>query len=411
MRHVARVGLVAELARLARSFPAVAVLGPRQAGKTTLVKDFLRGRPATRAGTAAFFDLERPSDLDRLSRAPEEDLGSLQVRRRFIAIDEIQRMPGLFSVLRPLLDAPERRARYLLLGSASPSLVRGVSESLAGRVGFLDLTPFLAAEVDAGDGPARARHLTRGGFPPSFLAPSDRASLEWRESYVRTLLERDLPATGLNLPSVTLRRLWTMVAHWHGGIVNMSEIAASLGVSGATVNRYLDVLEGLFVVRRLPPYFANVGKRLVKAPKIYVRDTGLLHALLGISDHEALLAHPKAGASWEGWAIEQLLGDLRLAGERPEPFFWRTHGGAEVDLVVRLAQDLYPIEFKLGTPGRGERGLIECMKDLDLARGFVLHSGRDLYPLGRRIWALPARLFGDPKSLLRALRRPETMSA
>ncbi len=410
MKVIARAGFGAELGRLLGAFPAVAILGPRQCGKTTLVRDFLARRARGGAARAATFDLDRPSDLERLARNPEEDLGLLQTQRGFIAVDEIQRLPQLYSVLRPLLDQPSRRARYILLGSASPALVRGVSESLAGRIAFLDLTPFLAAEVGAASGARRARLLARGGFPPSFLARSDQISMDWRDSHVRALLERDLPALGLDLPAVTLRRLWTMLAHLSGGILKVSDLAASLGVSHPTALRYIDVLEGLFVVRRLPPYFANVGKRLVKAPKIYVRDTGLLHLLLGIGDHEALLSHPKAGLSWEGWVIEQVLGALRLVGCKAEPFYWHTHAGAEVDLLLRIADKFYPIEIKLGRPERSFRGLVECMKDLDLPRGFVIHAGDGAFPMGDKVWALPARLLTDPPALLRALETPQSLA-
>jgi uncharacterized protein len=397
------------LASLLKTFPAVAVLGPRQAGKSTLVRDHALGSPppATRSSRASsnvvFFDLERPGDVRRLELAVDEDLSVVQRTARLVCIDEVQRLPSLFGLLRVLLDDPRRKARYILLGSASPDVVRGVSETLAGRIGFLDLTPFLVSEVEVAGGSRRERHWVRGGLPRSFLARSDAASVEWRESYVTTFLERDVPALGAGLSPSLLRRLWTMVAHLHGGILNSSEIASGLSVSAPTVVRYLDLLEGTFMVRRLPPYWANVGKRLVKAPKVYLRDSGLLHTLLGVADREALRAHPKLGASWEGWVIEQVLSTLVVANERPEAFFWRTHGGAEVDLLLTLRGRPVPFEVKLGTTPSVTRGLTECMKDLGIEHGFVLYGGDTSYPLSPNVQALPASLLADPKAFVRAV--------
>jgi hypothetical protein len=381
-----------------RRFPAVVLLGPRQSGKSTLARELL----ARASGRRQAFDLERPAHLSRLRSAPEEDLGELQRRSGLIVIDEVQREPSLFSLLRVLLDEPRRRARYLLLGSASPTLVRGVSESLAGRAGFLDLTPFLAAE----SGRTRAhlyRLWLRGGFPRSFLARSDATSIEWRDAYLRALFERDVPALRPGLPVATIERLLTMLAHLHGGLVNESELGAGLGVSAPTVGRYIDVLEGLFMVRRLRPYSANLGKRLVRAPRIYIRDCGLLHALLGVADSDALRGHPKVGHSWEGFVIEQVLGSLALAGVAARPFFWRTHGGAEVDLILEVGGRVVPVEVKLSGAPSASRGLVECMKDLSCPRGFVIHGGDDSFPLGRGVLALPARLLARPERLRRAL--------
>jgi predicted AAA+ superfamily ATPase len=353
-----------------------------------------------------FFDLERPSDFSRLEEAGEEDLGLLQREAGTVCIDEVQRAPGLLPVLRALLDDRTRKARCLLLGSASPGVIQGASESLAGRVGFLDLTPLLAAETGSGDGVRRRRHWTRGGFPRSVLARSEQGSMEWRESYIRTMVERDIPLLGLRLPPQTLLRLWTMLAHVHGGLLNHSELGAGLGVTGPTVGRYIDVLEGAYVVRRLPPFWANVGKRLAKALKVYVRDSGLLHGLLGIHSYDALRAHPKVGASWEGWVVEQILGALQLAGERVEPFFWRTHGGAEVDLILSFRGRVVPAEIKLGPEARPSRGLLECMSDLGVRSGFVIHGGVSAHPLGKGVWAIPASLVAEPERLSGALQSP-----
>lgn len=384
-----------------RSFPCVTVLGPRQCGKSSLVRDVL-GR-AAREGKFHMFDLERPRDFARLSADPEEYLEMLQRRPGLICIDEVQTAPKLFPLLRALIDDRRRKARYVLLGSASFDLVKGVSESLAGRTGFLDLTPFLAAEVGADVTERRETLWSRGGFPPSFLARSESDSFAWRESYIRTFLERDIPALGLKLPAMTLHRFWTMLAHLHGGLLNAHELAAGLSVSAPTVGRYLDLLEGTFMVRRLPPRWENIGKRLTKAPKIYLRDSGVLHTLLGIGPGTDLRSHPKVGASFEGWVIEQLLGALALAGESPRGFFWRTHGGAEVDLLVELRGRVIPIEIKMGGDPSVPRGLAECMKDLASPSGFVLHGGPDGFPLSRTVRAIPVSLLADPPALRSAL--------
>ncbi len=386
------------LAQKLQRFPAVVLLGPRQSGKSSLA----RAAPVpARAGQRHAFDLERPSDLTRLRTAPEEDLGALQTHPGLIIIDEIQREASLFPLLRPLLDATGRRARYLLLGSASPSLVAGASESLAGRAGFIDLTPFLACELGA-KAASLMRLWLRGGFPRSYLARSEAESVDWRESYLRAVLERDVPALRPGLPVAMISRLLTMLAHLHGGIVNESELAGSLGISAPSVGRYVDVLEGLFAIRRLPPYFANVGKRLTKAPRVYLRDTGLLHALLGIHDLEGLRGHPKVGASWEGFVIEQVLGALSLLGDSPRPFFWRTHGGAEVDLILELGGRRVAVEVKLSSSPAVSRGMHECLKDLSCP-GFVIHGGPGSFPMGRSVQALPAQIVTQPERLRAAL--------
>lgn len=392
---------LARLRALLRIHPVVAVLGPRQCGKSTLAAEYLAGRPHVR------FDLESHADLARLEAAPEDDLGALQAGRRTICIDEVQRMPALFPLLRSLVDRPGRRASYLLLGSASPALVSQASETLAGRIGFLDMGGFLAAEAAAA-APSlqwrRDRLWLRGGFPRSYLARTDAESAEWRLAFIRTFLERDVPALGLRIPAASLRRFWTMLAHVHGGRLNASDLAASMGVSPPTAARYLEVLSGMYVVRCLPPYYANVGKRLVKAPKVYIRDSGLLHALLGVWSIDALRSHPKAGASWEGWVIEQVIEALSLLDPGLEAYYWRTHAGAEVDLLLRLGGALVPVEIKISGAPEATRGLRVAMEDLGLRRAFVIHGGRDRFPLGGGVTAIPASLLEDPAALLSTLR-------
>lgn len=366
---------------LARS-PVVSLLGPRQVGKTTLARALSRRRGTT------FFDLEDPADLARLSTP----MGALAPLRGLVVIDEIQRSPKLFEVLRVLADRPRTPARFLILGSADPRLVRGVSESLAGRVAHVDVGGFDLAEV----GRANARRLwVRGGFPRSFLARTDGDSLAWRRDYVRDFLQRDLAELGVTIPSATLGRFWSMVAHYHGGIWNAAEFARSLGTSENTARHYLDVLSGAWAVRQLQPWFENLGKRQIRSPKIYVRDAGLLHALLELPTAHHLMGHPKAGASWEGFVIEQVLALLRAR----ESYFWGTYQGAELDLLVMHQGKRYGFEMKLSDAPAVTRSMKIALADLRLARLFVVHPGRRSYPLDERIDAvaiedLPARLRG-----------------
>jgi hypothetical protein len=380
---------------LLRRFPVVSVLGPRQCGKTTFIR---RALPGWR-----YLDLERPADAIPLAADPEARLAQLGDR---VILDEAQRMPELFPLLRGLID--RRRAakgRFVLLGSASPSLVRGISESLAGRTAFLDLPPFRWQEV-------RRRHprgglsslWLRGGFPDAFLEPDDSARRDWLEAYTRAFIERDLPALGIGVEAPRMRKLWTMLAHVNGGLWNASQLAASLGVSYHTVERYVDILEQAFLVRRLAPYFANLGKRLVKSPKLYVRDTGLLHYFLGIRGAEDLDNHPSRGASFEGFVVDQLLSAYRLRDPACQAWFWRTAQGDEVDLLIETAGRLVPFEVKLhSAPGPDTtRGLRRCMADLRLPRGYVVYPGVERYSLGQGVAALPAAsVLGGPRGLAR----------
>jgi len=366
------------LERRLRQFPAVALLGPRQVGKTTLA------RTCPAAAGALYLDLENPADLEKLSDAR----GYLGARHgRLTIIDEVQRAPRLFQVLRGLIDervlAGEPAGQFLLLGSASLDLLQQSSESLAGRIAYLELAPFDLLEIDP---PDQTRLWTRGGFPRSFLAATDGDSVTWREGFIRTYLERDIPQLGPRIPAETLRRFWTMLAHAQGGLHNAAELARALAVDGKTVARYLDLMVDLLLVRRLPPYFANVRKRLVKSPKVYVRDSGLVHTLLRLDDLDDLLGHPVAGASWEGFVIETL---LRAAPERTQASFYRTATGVEVDLVLELPGNrLWAIEIKRGLAPQVEPSLRQALDDLHPECAFLVYSGDERYPKGQGIEAI-----------------------
>lgn len=366
---IPRLKLQLVRARL-EQFPAVALLGPRQAGKTTLAERIAEERPSV------YLDLEDAADREKLADAALYLSGH---EEKLVILDEVQRTPELFQTLRGLIDKGRRRGlktdRYLLLGSASMDLLRQSGESLAGRIAYVELGPFDVLEVD-GDG--REQLWIRGGFPDSFLAGSDRASAIWRENFIRTYLERDIPQLGPRIPAETLRRFWTMLAHAQGGMLNAAQLARGLGVDAKTVGRYLDLLVDLLLVRRLPPLHTNIGKRLVKAPKVYVRDSGIVHTLLGLDDREAVLGHPVAGGSWEGFVIENL---LSVAGDRVKPFFYRTSAGAEIDLVLEMpGGKRWAIEIKRGLAPKLDKGFHHAREDLKPDRSFVVYSGEDRYP-------------------------------
>jgi len=376
MKLIARDNYLRLLRRTLADNPVCAVLGPRQCGKTTLARQL-----AAHAGTAHIFDLETAQARARLAE-PELALASL---RGLIVIDEIQRMPALFTVLRPLADRPRNRARFLVLGSAAPTLVRGVSESLAGRIGFVDLNGFTLDEVGA----AQWNTLwLRGGFPRAYLARNAAASMTWREDFMRTILERDLPQLGIRIPAETLRRFWLMLAHYHGQTWNGAELARALGVSEHTVRHYLDVLAGAYLVRVLPPWFENLAKRQSKSPKLFVRDSGLLHALLGIHTRAELEGHPKLGASWEGFALEQV---LAVTGQQ-DAYSWRTHAGAELDLLLRRRGKRFGIEFKWSSAPVMTKSLHVALHDLQLTRAWIVHPGELQFPVHAQVEALPLRL-------------------
>jgi predicted AAA+ superfamily ATPase len=372
--------LIADLVDRLDYMPAVALLGARQVGKTTLADQMAETRPSI------YLDLESPRDREKLSD-PEFYLASHE--DKLVVLDEIQRVPELFQVLRGLIDQGRKRGktagRFLLLGSASAEWLRQ-SETLAGRISYLELSPLDVMELE----PTDQRTLwVRGGFPDSFLARTEARSLEWRNSFIRTYLERDIPQLVPRIPSTTLRRFWTMLAHNQGGLFNAAEIGRSLAMDGKTISRYLDLLVNLMLVRRLQPYYANTGKRLVKTPKVYVRDSGVLHALLGIPDHEELMGHPVAGASWEGFAIQNL---LAVAPEQVSAAFYRTSSGAEIDLLLEVpGEGLWAIEVKLGLQAKPRRGFHEACKDLQPVRRFVVNSGTERYPIAPDVEAIGLR--------------------
>jgi predicted AAA+ superfamily ATPase len=360
---------------------AVAIIGPRQVGKTTLAVQLVEERPAI------YLDLESRRDLDRL-REPELFLKLHE--DKLVILDEIHRIPELFQTLRGLIDQGRRNGkrtgRFLILGSASVDLLRQSGESLAGRIEYIDMSPLQLLEVD-GDETARNQLWLRGGFPDSYLAANDSDSYQLRQSFIRTYLERDVAQFGPRIPAETLERLWTMLAHNQGTLLNASRLAAGLAVSAPTVTSYIGLLVDLLLVRRLMPLHANVGKRLVKSPKTYVRDSGLVHALLGIETMNELMGHPVVGASWEGFVIETLLG---MAPERARAGFYRTAAGAEVDLVLELGGKggTWAIEIKRGPTARPERGFHNAIADLQPRKAFVVHAGEDRYPVSKEIEAI-----------------------
>jgi hypothetical protein len=365
----------AELERLLAQFPVVGLLGARQVGKTTLARDLLEHRE----GPVTVFDLEDPTDRARLA----DPKLALEPLEGLVVIDEVQHLPELFPLLRVLVDRPAGPARFLVLGSAGPDLLRQSSETLAGRIAYHELPPLSLDEVGLD---AWETLWLRGGFPRSFLAGGDRESLRWRESFVRTFLERDLPSLGVNVPATTMRRFWTMVAHYHGGRWNAAEIGRSLGVSGPTVRRYLDTLTDALVVRQLAPWFENVGKRQVRSPKVFLGDTGLLHALLGLGTQPELLGHPKVGASWEGFAMAEVVRVLGVPWDRC--YFWGTHQGAELDLLVIAGGRRLGFELKRTSAPRVTRSMFSALDALGLDRLYVIYPGKTRFPLHERIEAL-----------------------
>ena len=367
--HLRRVRL------LLREFPVVALLGARQVGKSTLARQLA----ASRRGRTTWFDLENPVDLARLADPGLE----LRPLRGLVVLDEIHRLPEVFPLLRVLADRPRTPARFLVLGSASPDLLRQSSETLAGRVAFHELVGFGLREVDDLE-----RLWLRGGFPLSYLAGSAPASRRWRDGYIRTFLERDVPDLGGSIPSTTLRRFWTMLAHWHGQLWNGAEFGRAFGVAHTTVRRYLDLLTSVFGVRQLQPWYENISKRQVRSPKVYIGDSGVLHALLGLTTREDIVSHPKVGASWEGFAIEEII--HLLAAQPDQCFHWSTHSGAELDLLVVVGNRRYGFEVKRTEAPMLTPSMRSALETLKLDRLDVVHAGSDRYAIAPRVRALPA---------------------
>jgi predicted AAA+ superfamily ATPase len=362
-----------------KKYPVVSLLGSRQVGKTTLAKSVKEAA----ARDVIYLDLELPSDWNKLQ---DPELYLRQFSETLVIIDEIQRMPSLFPIIRALVDQNRVGGRFLILGSASPALLRHSSESLAGRIIYHELTPFNMFETGS-------EHLERlwlcGGYPESYLADNEKESFAWRESYIKTYLEMDIPQLGIRIPSVQLRRFWTMLAHSNGQLWNGNKIAGSLGVSAPTVRHYLDILEDTFVVRRLQPYYANVKKRLIKSPKIYIRDSGLLHTLLRIGNLDDLQGHPALGSTWEGFVIEQI---LSLLPNYREVYFYRTNAGAEIDLVIFDKKNKpIAIEIKYSMSPAVSRGFWNACEDLTCKKGFIIYPGNEIYPVGKNVFAMPVR--------------------
>ena len=372
-----------ELNRLLRRFPVVALVGARQVGKSTMARAL-----ADRAGNASIFDLESPRDLARL----EQPQMALEPLRGLVVLDEIQRRPDLFPVLRVLADRPRRPARFLVLGSASGGLLKQGSESLAGRIAYHELPGLTLVETGAAQ---LERLWTRGGFPRAFTARTDAESVRWREELVRAFVERDLPLLGFRLAPQTMQRFWMMLAHYHAQVWNGAELARAFGVTEKTVHHYLDVLASTFMVRRLQPWHENIAKRQVKAPKIYLADSGILHTLLGIASHGDLMGHPKVGASWEGFAIQQLIQRLRATVR--ECFFWALHTGAELDLLVVQGRHRRGFEVKLTDSPIVTPSMRSALENLRLDTLDVLYAGDEIFPMGERIRAVPVRDLWSPR--------------
>lgn len=364
------------------TFPAVALLGPRQVGKTTLAEDIAAGRPSV------YLDLESPADRSKLGD-PARYLGEHE--DKLVVLDEVHRVPELFQTLRGLIDKGRRKGRgtgrFLILGSASIDLLRQSGESLAGRIAYVDLPPLGVLEVAAED---RETLWVRGGFPDSFLARDARRSMLWRDNFIKTYLERDIPDLGPRIPAETLHRFWTMLAHSQGSVLNAAQLARSLSVDGKTVARYLDLMVDLLLVRRLRPYHVNTKKRLVKSPKVYLRDSGVTHALLGIADREALFGHPVFGVSWEGFVVENL---VNVAPDRTLPSFYRTSAGAEIDLILELPglSEKWAIEIKSGLSAKPGKGFYNAIEDIQPDKSFVVYAGEERYPVSEDVEAIGLR--------------------
>jgi uncharacterized protein len=386
IQRLAKARLIQLLAR----FPSVALLGPRQVGKTTLALN-LTGEETDES--PLYLDLELPSDRTKLA---DPELYLSEHEGRLVILDEIHRLPGIFETLRGLIDRRRRKGKrsgqFLLLGSASIDLLKQSAETLAGRIAYMELTPFVEREIADLARNAGQSLWVRGGFPDSFLAPTDAESFEWREAFIQTYLERDVPSLGPRIPAETLYRFWQMLGHNQGQMLNAAQLAAGLGISGQTVGRYLDIMVDLLLVRRLQPWSANVGKRLVRSPKVYVRDSGLLHALLGIRDLETLLGHPVVGSSWEGMLIENILSSVPASRQA---WFYRTSAGAEIDLVLQVApKQRWAIEIKRSiSDPKPSKGFYLGCEDINATRQIVLYPGDERFNLDAKTTVMSLKEF------------------
>ena len=372
--EINRPDFIGEIKTSLRNNPVTAIMGPRQCGKTTLA------RSIAQSTESSIFDLEDPTDFDLLSENPKI---VLQQQKGLVILDEIQRIPELFPLLRVLADETESPRKFLILGSASPELIQKSSESLAGRIGYIHLTGFKLNEVGTEN---MEKLWYKGGFPRSYLTINDRRSFLWRENFIQTFLERDISNYGFNIPAVTLRRFWLMLAHYHGQVWNGAEFARSMGVSEPTAKRYLDILTGTFMIRQLHPWYENLKKRQVKSPKIYIRDSGILHALLSLEGNK-IFNHVKAGASWEGFIIEQLLQQLKSR----DYFFWRTHSGSELDLLILKNGKRFGFEIKLSESPKVTRSIHSVIENLRLDELYLVYRGKRDIKLDDKIYALPAK--------------------
>lgn len=369
---IKRIFYISSLSTAINRSLITALLGPRQCGKTTLARLLMKEQKAV------YFNLESIPDQRRLEN-PELVLGDLE---GLVILDEIQLIPSLFQVLRMLVDKPDNKAHYLILGSASPDVIKNASETLAGRVEFIELSGFDLGEI----GKENWKSLwLRGGFPISYLADSEKDSLAWREGFIRTFLERDIPQLGINISAVAMRRFWTMLAHYHGQTWNASQLGRSMGLTDKTVRSYLDILTGTYMVRQLQPWIANLGKRQVKSPKVYFRDSGLLHSLLEITDSHSLFGHPKVGASWEGFVIEQVLQFVRPN----QAYFWATHNGAEIDLLFSDQGKNYGVEVKLNEAPKITASMHTTLTELKLEHLWIIYPGKEVYSAHEQISVLP----------------------
>jgi uncharacterized protein len=373
-----RPGFIKEIETSIRNNPITAIMGPRQCGKTTLARAIARSAEST------IFDLEDPADFDLLSQNPKL---ILQQQKGLVILDEIQRIPELFPLLRVLADETDSQRKYLILGSTSPELVQKSSESLAGRIGFVNLTGFNLNETGVDD---MEKLWYRGGFPRSFLASDEQQSYSWRENFIQTFLERDISNFGFNIPPVTLRRFWLMLAHYHGQIWNGAEFARSMGVSEPTVKRYLDILTGTYMIRQLQPWHENLKKRQVKSPKLYIRDSGILHSLLGVED-DGIYTHVKSGASWEGFVIEQLIARLKSR----DIYYWRTHTGTELDFLVLKGGKKLGFEIKFSDIPKVTPSMLTATDDLSLNNLYIIYKGARIITLADKITAIPAHKIFD----------------